>query len=85
MQNGLSKKKKYAKINPVCFMTIKCTQGRHGIVSYNKADEMKIYNKGRSKNMKEVYVEAEMEIVEFECEDIITNSTPFAPFQPPTD
>ena len=27
----------------------------------------------------------EMEIVEFECEDIITDSTPFAPFQPPTD
>lgn len=32
--------------------------------------------------MKEVYVEAEMEIIEFECEDIITasNGTPFAPF-----
>ena len=55
------------------------------MVSYNKADEMKIYNKGRSKNLKEIYVEAEMEIVEFECEDIITDSTPFAPFQPPTD
>lgn len=55
------------------------------MVSYNKADEMKIYNKGRRKNMKEIYVEAEMEIVEFECEDIITDSTDFAPFQPPTD
>lgn len=30
--------------------------------------------------MKEVYIEAEMEILAFECEDIITNSTPFAPF-----
>jgi len=30
--------------------------------------------------MKEVYVEAEMEVIEFECEDIITNSTPIAPF-----
>lgn len=30
--------------------------------------------------MKEVYVEAEMEVIEFECEDIITNSTPIAQF-----
>ena len=30
--------------------------------------------------MKEVYVEAQMEIIEFECEDIVTVSTPIAPF-----
>lgn len=30
--------------------------------------------------MKEAYIEAEMEVIEFECEDIITNSTPFAPY-----
>lgn len=32
--------------------------------------------------MKEVYVEAQMEIIEFECEDIITgsNDTPIAPY-----
>lgn len=32
--------------------------------------------------MKEIYVEAEMEIIKFECEDIITgsNDLPFAPF-----
>ena len=34
--------------------------------------------------MKEDYIEAEMEVIEFECEDIITNSntnsTPFAPY-----
>lgn len=29
--------------------------------------------------MKEIYVEPEMEIIEFECEDIITDSTPIAP------
>ncbi len=30
--------------------------------------------------MKETYVTAEIEIIEFEAEDIITNSTPFVPF-----
>jgi len=30
--------------------------------------------------MKEVYVEAEMEIIEFECEDIVTVSTPIVDF-----
>lgn len=29
--------------------------------------------------MKAVYTEAKMEIIEFECEDIITDSTPIAP------
>ena len=29
--------------------------------------------------MKEIYVEAKMDIIEFECEDIITDSTPIAP------
>ncbi len=30
--------------------------------------------------MKEIYISPKMEIVEFESEDIITNSTPFAPY-----
>ena len=30
--------------------------------------------------MKEVYVEAQMEIIEFECEDIVTVSTPIIDF-----
>ncbi len=30
--------------------------------------------------MKEAYERAEMEIIEFECEDIITSSTAFAMF-----
>ena len=35
--------------------------------------------------MKEIYVEAEMEIIEFECEDIITNSVPLAKFSDMVD
>ena len=34
--------------------------------------------------MKEKYVAPEMEIVEFETEDIITQSTPFLGFDEPT-
>lgn len=30
--------------------------------------------------MKESYVNAEIEIIEFETEDVITNSLPFVPF-----
>lgn len=32
--------------------------------------------------MKEIYVKPEMEIIEFECEDVITTSGPETPFMP---